>query len=217
VLLWYLPLSPHRTLAHETRAGWFAISTCAGTEVALSLLRVGLLWGVLVACSRWGEAKALHVGALEDGVVAGEGEVAPAPPPPADWSVWWRRGAIGFIFIVQTALQVELGVKGVLSPLDPQTVNKAAVQGLLCVLIMVCNVELFLAKRMIDSITAEEGVFSKVSHKHRLFSKTDIGRSVCDRCHLRVVEAICWNCASCNFDVCLSCLRRDLRKAVSRR
>lgn len=129
-----------------------------------------------------------------------------------DHSVWWRRVAIIATFLLLTLTQLELGVKGVLSPLNGPYASKEAAQLFFCVLIVCSDVELFIVKRLIDSHTAEEGILCRVSHAHRLFGKRDPGRSRCDRCHLRVVEDRCYNCASCNFDVCMGCLRTDLRR-----
>jgi ABC-type multidrug transport system fused ATPase/permease subunit len=188
----------------------WSFADCGGIEVVVSVLRCSIVGAILYVCNRYGAPPAfewqneLDEEAEEAGMLLKE--------PKQDHSLVWRRGCMVVLFVALTITQIALGIKGTISVLDPAVVNREAAQAFLCLLIICCNVELFVSKRLIQTSTTEDGVFSKLSHGHRLYAKGDIGRSKCDRCHLRVVEARCYNCASCNFDVCLGCLRSDLRK-----
>jgi ABC-type multidrug transport system fused ATPase/permease subunit len=187
-------------------ASLFSFASCAGTEVLISLLRCAVVVLVLALCDRNGRPPAFVIWA--DGDEGQQRDEAAVD----DRSALWRRGSLVVVFAVLSASQIALGVKGTVSLLDPAVMSRGTAQAMFCLLIVLCNVELFVSKRLIETSTSEDGVFSRLSHGHRLFVKTDVGRSRCDRCHLRVVEKRNYNCASCNFDVCLGCLRSDLRK-----
>lgn len=81
-----------------------------------------------------------------------------------------------------------------------------------CVGILFVNLELYAVKRLVGALTAPEGVYVKRSHAHRLFRRNEIGWTMCDRCHQRIRESWCYNCATCDWDVCYTCIRADLRK-----
>jgi hypothetical protein len=104
-----------------------------------------------------------------------------------------------------------------MAPLNPDTVNRSGVQAMICLAILLCNLELYVCKKLITTLTAEEGVFVKRSHSHRMFLRTDIGWTMCDRCHQRIRESTCYNCATCDWDVCHGCIRADMRKESKQR
>jgi ABC-type multidrug transport system fused ATPase/permease subunit len=190
----------------------WSFTDCGGMEVIVSLLRCFIVGVILYVCNRFGAPPLFEWQNELDEETEEVGMLMRAREPKIDRSLIWRRGCMMILFMVLTITQVALGIKGTVSVLDPAVVNREAIQAFLCLLIICCNVELFVSKRLIETSTTEDGVYSKLSHGHRLYAKGDVGRSKCDRCHLRVVDPRCYNCASCNFDVCLACLRSGLRK-----
>lgn len=210
---------------------FFDFTNCGGVELFAVFVRAFCVPLLCFVGYRWGkppetESEALKIDGEEmenrsllgeenetDGtslLEPGNSEVERAWLERRAW--WWKNGSIAGVFVISTCFQVALGVKAILAPLPETTVNRPGVQTCIFLAILMCNLELFVAKKFIETLTAEEGVFVKTSHDHRMFLRQDIGWTMCDRCHQRIRESSCYNCATCDWDVCFTCIRKDLRK-----
>ncbi len=186
-----------------------SFSSCGGVELLFTALRmitlpvlcyVGATYGKAIEGddvydnqhSSGGAAPGDDASAheLEDAALLGMEEAHGAPAltdaqrAQLERRAWWaKNGTIAAAFVITTGCQVALGVKAILAPLDPQTVNRTGAQAMLCLCILWCNMELYFAKRLVESLTAEAGVFVATSHSHRMFLRRDLGWTMCDRCH----------------------------------
>lgn len=179
-------------------SSYFSFLDCTGYELVLCLVRIPLLVGSMVFGSSFG--KPVEGEQQDDADVDDDSVNLIRKEPEEDRerltkerkAMAWKYGAIGMIFCVTTASQVVYGIKATLAPLDPQTVNRAGVQWVIVLLIIVLNAELFFCKKIVDALTTEEGLFIRTSHHHRLFLKRDLGWARCDRCHKRIQESRCY-------------------------
>ena len=115
---------------------------------------------------------------------------------------------IGAIFIVGTTAQVYIGVKCIgFDGLWRTHHNVMTLQGALMGLsVLLINIEAWLIKRLINTLTAEEGFLVPEFHPHRLFFQTGLSRHRCDMCRNNSVQM--YRCTLCDFDACPACFNK---------
>jgi hypothetical protein len=221
---------------------------CAGTELLLSVVRVPLVVAVVVLGARWGapapeletesgakskrpakdESDGAELASLMD---ESDGEDTGAAllqqQSTRRWvsAEWCKRGALGALFLASTASQLVLGVKSVSAPLAEPAVSRAAVQTIVCLLLLALNAQLYAGRAVLNLLTQPETRLVPRAHQHPLVLRSDVGWARCDRCHQRINGGRSFSCAACDWDVCPACLKKDAaalpteegQRAISRR
>ena len=115
---------------------------------------------------------------------------------------------IGAIFLVSTTAQVYIGIKCIgFDGLWRERHDVMTLQGsLMGVSVLLVNIEAWLIKRMINTLTAEEGFLVPEFHPHRLFFQDQLSNHHCDLCRNRSVQM--YRCALCDFDACPACFNK---------
>lgn len=191
----------------------FDFGACAGIDAVLSLVRVPLIVAVLVLGAWWGApapepaegqkdeteremANLLTGDESEDADAALLSDNAPAVARRWLSPEWAKRAALGSLFALSAGSQLVLGVKSASAPL---TVNREAVQALLCLLIVSLNAQLYAGRAVLNLLTQPETRLVPRAHHHPLVLRTDVGWARCDRCHRRIAVGKCYSCAPCDW------------------
>ena len=115
---------------------------------------------------------------------------------------------IGAIFLVSTTAQVYIGIKCIgFDGLWRERHDVMTLQGsLMGVSVLLVNMEAWLIKRMINTLTAEEGFLVPEFHPHRLFFQDQLSNHRCDLFRNRSVQM--YRCGLCDFDACPACFNK---------
>lgn len=128
---------------------------------------------------------------------------------------WERRRDLHLLalFLLSTASQVFLAIKAITFKFD----NEALQGSLMGVGVLFVNIQVAVLRCLVVQITSEldSGVFLPALHKHKLLPQ---GKGAimhrCDVCGLKC-GANSSRCKVCDWDVCITCLRREQKKEAS--
>jgi len=125
-------------------------------------------------------------------------------------------------FAIAFAMCMYIGVKTVVfktyTKEDPNHPDvepvKTGIGYLLGVGIIFINLEFFLLRDYVDSLTKEPGVFVKGLHPHPLYFEIDLVLHGCDLCQERLKKPYyeAYRCRTCDFDMCSRCFKRKDNK-----
>jgi len=112
-----------------------------------------------------------------------------------------RNIALTTLFLVSTIAQIFVGVKCV------SFSDLTNLQGWLMGLsVLWINLEAWLVKNLVNTLTKEEGHLCPAFHPHRLFLVTGISCHNCDLCGIPCKSA--YRCQMCDFDACAACFNK---------
>lgn len=115
---------------------------------------------------------------------------------------------VGSIFFFLTSIQAYVGVKCVSFHFADELSSV-----LMCISVLLINIEIYLLKNLIDIITKDEGVRMESIHNHPIFYVKQLPLHNCDLCQDKI-KAGAYRCKSCDFDCCVKCfLKKDISKA----
>lgn len=118
---------------------------------------------------------------------------------------------VGLMFVISSTAQIYLGVKvisfsGHWTDHNSFAVPIKTMQGILFfAVVVIINVESFLANRLVNTLCSEDGFYVPEFHQHRLFFHVVDGH-VCDMCHNRARHM--YRCEVCDFDACPACFNK---------
>ncbi len=119
-----------------------------------------------------------------------------------------KNVVVAAIFLLSTVSQVYVGVKCISFRGEwEKSSGLMSLQGALMGLsVLMINIEAWLTKRLVNTLTAEPGFFVPEFHPHPLFFHKDLPNHRCDLCRNKVVHV--YRCALCDFDCCPACFNK---------
>lgn len=145
------------------------------------------------------------------------------------WKKWFdfeptniKNTSLVLLFLTSTVFQLYAGIR--VSTFHSTSINPA-LPTLMCLTILWINIMSYIFRVLLEELTRQDALYLPPTvHRHPVFYEESRGINLhwCDICRRRIVSSStsssttstpsptgCYRCSLCDFDICLSCAKRD--------